>query len=119
MLRLNKTNGIMVLQNFNIRRIKMALWKARTKDNKMVTEHDAKWIDVQDDISILSMITNDGKYIFLPRDMEKYVQFKTASADLNGKNVQIESRTIGFELGNNTIKIRVHEESGNISIEVE
>lgn len=97
----------------------MAMWKIRTKKGKLISENDAKWSEIKDDIDTMAMTTKDGKYIFLPPHMEKYIQFKSASANMDGGNVQLESRVIGFKLGNNTIRVRLDEETGNISIEVE
>jgi len=95
------------------------MWKAKTKDGREVSELNTKWNDIQDNISELLLITPEGKTIYLPKNMESYIQFKTASAELGHKNIQIESRTIGWKIGNNIIKIRVHEKSGNITIETE
>lgn len=99
----------------------MAFWKAKTKDGKEMSELDGtKWVDIQDDVVELGMATNDGRFIFLPKNMEKYIQAKTASAELGGKNnVTIESRYIAFKLGNNTIRIRVNEKTNNISVEID
>jgi len=97
----------------------MALWKGRTKDGKEVSELDDKWIDVENDIAELLFITNDNQTITLPKNMEGYIQAKTASADIGQNNVQIESRYIGFKIGNNIVRIRVDEKTNNISVEVE
>jgi hypothetical protein len=93
------------------------MWKVKTKDGKEINEQNSSWIDVKDSISELSLITKDNKIISLPKNMESYVQFKSASANLGSSNINIESRTIGFKLGNNIIKIRVDEKTGNINIE--
>lgn len=97
----------------------MAIWKAKKKDGKEVSELNSSWVDIQDDISDLIMITDSNQIIKLPRNMEGYVQAKTASAELGAKNIQIESRYIGFKLGSNIIRIRVDEKTKNISVEVE
>lgn len=97
----------------------MAIWKAKTKDGKEVSELDSKWNDVENDISELILITNSHQTIKLPKNMEKYIQAKTASAELGSNNVKIESRYIGFKLGNNIIKIRADEKTNNISVEIE
>lgn len=98
----------------------MAFWKIKTKDKKELSELDGiKWKDIKDNISELLMSTNDGKFIFLPKNMPKYLQFKTASANLGGNgNATIESRSIGFEYKNITVIIRVNEKDNNISIEI-
>ena len=76
-----------------------------------------KWKDFENNISELSL-NNNGQIISLPKNMEKYYQAKTASADLNGSNIQIESRYIGLKLGNNIVRIRVDEKTNNISLEI-
>ena len=97
----------------------MSFWKAKTKDGREISELDGiKWTDVKDDIAELLMSTNDGKFIFLPKNMEQYVQFKTGSADLGGNNITVESRTIGFKLGNNIVKVRVNEKTNSVNIEI-
>jgi hypothetical protein len=93
------------------------MWKVKTKDGKEINEQNGSWTDVKDSISELSLITKDNKIISLPKNMESYVQFKSASANLGSNNINIESRTIGFKLGNNIVKIRVDEKTGNINIE--
>lgn len=94
------------------------MWKAKTKDGKEVSEQDNSWADVKDNISELFLITKEDKIITLPKNMESYVQFKSASANLGSSNINIESRTIGFKLGNNIVKIRVDEKTGNINLEI-
>lgn len=94
------------------------MWKARLKSGKEVSELNSKWEDVKDSVTELLLVTNSNQIIKLPKNMEKYVQFKTASAEIGHNNVQIESRTIGFKIGNNIVKIRVNEKDNNISLEI-
>lgn len=96
------------------------MWKTKTKGGKEVSELTTKWNDVKDDITEMLLITRTNQVIYLPKNMEKYIQYKTGSADLNNTyNIQIESRTVGFCLGNSIVKIRVDEKTNNISVEVE
>jgi hypothetical protein len=98
----------------------MAMWKAKTKDGKEVGEMDTKWNDIKDNISELLMITNDGRTIYLPKNLSEYNQFKTASCELgNNSNIQIESRVIGGKIGSNMFKIRVNEKTNNITVEID
>ena len=92
-------------------------WMAKTKEGKTVSEKETKWADVKDDIQALSLIYS-GKSLKLPENMPKYIQAKTASSDLSGENVEILSRYVGFELGNNTVVARVNEETDEVSIEL-
>lgn len=96
----------------------MAIWKAKTKDGKEISELNTKWDEVKDNVSELLMITNDNKTIYLPKNAEKYVQFKTGGMVLGTKNIEIESRTIAFSLGSNMVQVRVDEKTNNITIEV-
>jgi len=95
------------------------MWKAKLKNGEIVSELTHKWPHVKNEVAELLLLTKDQQVITLPKNMDKYFQSITASSDLFSKNVEIESRTIGFSLGNNTIKIRVNEKNNNISIEVE
>jgi len=98
---------------------KMKYWYAKTKNGNEFSETGSKkWDEIQDEIIELAL-NIDGQRITLPPNMEKYVQAKTASADLNGNNVQIESRYISFKIGNSIIRVRVNETNGNVSIEVD
>lgn len=96
------------------------MWKAKLKNGKEASELNTKWDDVKNDVVELLLITNDNKVVYLPKNLESYVQFKTCSADLGNINcTQIESRVIGFKLNDKTVKIRVNEKTGNINIELD
>jgi len=95
------------------------MWKAKTKDGKELSELDTSWSEVDGNISELILVTNHGQTITLPKNMKNYIQAKTASAALGAKNIQIESRYIGCEIGNNILRIRVDEKTENISVEIE
>ena len=49
--------------------------------------------------------------------MPEYIQGKTASANLNNGECQIESRFIGFVKNGLRIIVRIDEKSNNISLE--
>ena len=92
---------------------------ATANNKKMFLETDnVKWDDIKDNVSKLEF-NNNGQIISLPSNMSEYIQAKTASADLNGENVQIESRYFAFKLGNNIVRIRVDDKTNNISVEIE
>ena len=93
-------------------------WKAKLKDGKTVSELTHQWTNIQAEVTELTLITNSGQIITLPPNMPKYVQFKSASADMNSNNIEIDSRVIGFQQGNTIVKIRVNEKTNNISIEI-
>jgi len=95
------------------------MWKAKTKNGKEFSEIKSNWSEIDEDITELMLVTDNGQSITLPKNMNKYIQAKTASASLGAKNIQIESRYIGFEIGSNIIRIRVNEKTKNISVEVE
>jgi hypothetical protein len=94
------------------------MWKAKLKDGKEVSELNTKWNEVENDVTELMLITKDNKTICLPRGL-KYYQSKTGSCEMNGNNIQIESRNLGFIIGSNMIKIKVNEKTGNINVEIE
>lgn len=96
----------------------MAIWKARLKDGREISELNSKWEDVKDNIVDLLMITNSNQIISLPKNMDSYIQFKTASAEMSNGNIEIESRVIGYIQRNNIVKIRVNEKTNNISVEI-
>lgn len=95
----------------------MKRWIAMTKDNQKINEDSEKWNDVKDNIQRLCF-DNNGQIISLPPNLQ-YFQAKTASADIGSSNVQIESRYIGFHLGNTLVRVRINEKNNNISIELE
>jgi len=95
----------------------MRKYTIKDKNGNAFEEDKIKWKDFENNISELSL-NNNGQIISLPKNMEKYYQAKTASADLNGSNIQIESRYIGLKLGNNIVRIRVDEKTNNISLEI-
>jgi len=99
----------------------MAFWKAVLKSGTQISENDGyKWDDVKDEVKELCLCTNDGKFVHLPKNQKSYIQAKTASASLgNPQSMQIESRYIGFNLGNNKIIIRVDEKTNNIKVEIQ
>jgi hypothetical protein len=93
------------------------MWKAKLKNQKEVSELNTKWDDVKSDVVELLLITNDNKIVYLPKNLE-YTQFKSASCSMGGNDIQIESRTIGFKMGDKTVNIRVNEKNGNINVEI-
>jgi len=94
------------------------MWKAKLNDGREVSELNAQWENVKKNIVELLLITPANQIIILPKNMEEYIQFKTASAELgNSKNVQIESRVIGFVQNGTKIVLRVNEKNNNITVE--
>jgi hypothetical protein len=96
-------------------------WKAMTKDGKEILEGQASWTSIKNNIKQLALTIPNGPTILLPKNMEEYFHAKTASAELGGtgKDITIESRYIGFKIGNNIVRIRVNEKTQNITVEVE
>lgn len=95
----------------------MKRWEAIAKNDDFITEDDLNWELVKDKVKSLTL-NNNGQMIKLPNDY-KYVQGKTASATIGSNKINIESRFLGFVIGNKIIKIRVDEKSNNIQIEIE
>lgn len=99
----------------------MTYWSGKTRYGKIVNEMNDKWNEIENDlVEIEFHVTNkDGteQIISLPKNM-KYNQFKSASAGLGDNKVEIESRVLGIDLGNNIVNIRVNEKTNNISLEI-
>jgi len=93
------------------------MWKAKLKNNEIVSELTHQWTNIKDQVCELLLITKNQQIITLPPNMDKYIQFKTASAIMGSNNIEIESRTIGYHLGNNIVTIKVNEKTNNISVE--
>ena len=94
----------------------MKKWKAILKDNSTVEENQADWQTIKDQVVYL-YLDNNGQNIYLPKNADQYEQTKTASADILSGAVQIETRNISAKIGNNIVRIRVNEKTGNINIE--
>jgi hypothetical protein len=95
----------------------MKKWHAILKNGKTVSEDDTNWNDIKDNISKLEF-DNNGQKISLPKNSEGYIQGKTASGNMFSGECKIESRYIGCKYRNNIIKIRIDENSNNISLEI-
>lgn len=92
-------------------------WRGETKDGKFASEKlGTSWQEICTELKKLELVIED-KVIELPEGLE-YIQAKTCGADLLTGECEIESRYIGFKLGNNNIIIRVDENSGNIKVEI-
>jgi hypothetical protein len=100
----------------------MKFWKAQLKDGTWTDENEQKWDNIKNDVINLQLCIND-QIISLPSNADIYIQGKTASGNLANGKVTIESRFIGFCLRSNIVskdtitKIRVNEETNNITIE--
>ena len=98
----------------------MRYWFGTKKDGSKELESETdlgQWNEVKNDLISLSL-NNNGHQIHLPKNM-KYVQGKSASASLTGGQSVIESRTIGFFLGSNIVRLRLNEITGDIKVEIE
>lgn len=98
----------------------MKKWKAILKDGTPVEENTQKanWTpELAQTITHLEL-DNNGQIIKLPPNMKEYVQGKTASGDLISGKCQIESRFLGFKIGSNIVRIRVNEQTNNITVEI-
>ena len=92
----------------------MRQWHAKTKDGNEFSEDNKKWDDIKSEVVELKL-ENNGQIISLPKNMEEYIQAKSASSILGSGQIEIESRYIAFKLGNNIVRIRVDEKTNNIS----
>ena len=98
----------------------MKKWFIKDKNGKIISESTINWGNVTNEINEIENLSfdNNGQIIFLPSNMEKYTQGKTASSFIGSKNIEIESRYIGFIYKNIEIKIRIDEKTNNISVDV-
>lgn len=96
----------------------MKKWKSILKNGDIVEENTEfpNWTKIKDSVASLEM-DNNGQIIKLPSNMPEYIQGKTASANLNNGECQIESRFIGFVKNGLRIIVRIDERSNNIFIE--
>ena len=96
----------------------MNYWLGTTKDGQKVSEKIENWVNIKENLSSLSMfIQNKNITIKLPDNME-YIHAKSCEGSIGADNCEIKSRYIGFKLGNNVVKIRVHDSTSEISVEV-
>ena len=94
----------------------MKKWIAIKKDGNTISETETNWENIKTETKSLQLINNE-QIISLPENIDKFIQGKTASATFGSKNINIESRYIGFVFGNIEFKIRVDEKTNNISVE--
>ena len=94
----------------------MKFWKAKLKNNQWTDENKEKWDDIKNDVICLQLCLDD-RTITLPENADSYIQGKTASANMLTGEMCIESRFLGYVLGNIIVKIRVNELTNNITIE--
>jgi hypothetical protein len=111
-----------ISDDFHLIKEKIMHWEGTIKDSegeREVSEESDSWHDIKEKLVSLRFVLDDGKELRLPDNAKKYLQAKTASANLDGSGVQIESRYIGADLGSNIVRIRVSEKTGNVTIETE
>jgi predicted ATP-grasp superfamily ATP-dependent carboligase len=98
----------------------MKFWRAVLKNNRHITETDEgiTWDAIKDEVKELYMVGENNQMIHLPKNMESFIQGKSASADMSNGKCEIESRFIGGKIGNITVRIRVGEKTNNINIEL-
>jgi len=94
------------------------MWNAKTRNGQEINEKNSQWSTISKDVCELSLINKNNQTISLPSNMPEYIQFKSASANMVGGNVEIESRVIGFTFNNMIVCVRLDEKTNNISIEV-
>jgi hypothetical protein len=95
----------------------MKRWMAVTENGDLINESDINWSLISEKVCKLVMYS-DGQTITLPENMS-YIQGKSACAAFSSGKVEVLSRYIGFRIGNKIVKVRVCENTNNISVEVE
>jgi hypothetical protein len=96
----------------------MTKWIAILNDNSKIKEDEKQWNEIQEEVKYLYFDYN-GQKVLPPENCHPYQQATTASAPLGGGEITVESRYITCTIGNNTMRIRVDENSNQISIEVD
>lgn len=96
----------------------MTKWIAILNDNSEIKEGEKQWNEIQNEVKYLYFDYN-GQKVLPPKNCPPYHQATTASAPLGGGDITIESRYISYIVGNNTMRIRIDENSNKISIEVD
>jgi hypothetical protein len=93
------------------------MWIATLKDGRKVSSSSSKWGDIKDEVISLGY-THRGILHSLPSGQTGYFFFNSASANINGGRINVESRVIGCTLSNKTIiSMRFHEGSGDVVVE--
>ena len=84
----------------------------------LITERDVNWSEI--DVSAVRRLALcfDGRVYALPEGPRRYVQGKTASVPMEGGDITIESRYIGFRHGNHEYCLRVDEYTNDVSVEI-
>ena len=93
-------------------------WVARYEDGTIVKEDQCMWKDI--DVSRImdfSLYAHNRMFI-LPSGKSGYYQGKSACASLNGSEVEVLSRYIGYKEGNNKVQLRIDEKTGDCRLEV-
>lgn len=99
----------------------MRMWIGKINE-EVVSEQTHKWTEVKDKLTELSFV-NEGQVISLPKNLN-YVQGKTASTIMGSEECTIEgectieSRYIGYIIGNIKTLIRINELNNNTTIEI-
>lgn len=93
-------------------------WIARYKDGTIIKEDRCMWKDIDVSRILDFSIYAHGKMFILPSGKDGYYQGKSASASLNGSGIEVLSRYIGYEEGNNKIQLRIDEKTGDCRLEV-
>ena len=93
------------------------MWTAKLKNGQIVSETTHKWSEVKERIDRLSYIYN-GTTVNLPPSSE-YIQIKSASASLTGGEIEVESQTVGFKVGDKKILLRFNFKDNKIETIIE
>jgi hypothetical protein len=92
-------------------------WIVKTKSG-VIREGDKSWSEIDMGSVIgLSMFCK-GHLYSVPDNMKSYIQCKGCSANLDGSDVQILSRCIGYEENSKRYLLRVDVKTGDCDLEV-
>jgi len=102
----------------------MKTWFIMCEDGEIFTGIENKWEDVLNHSSPIAAFTllNGDQSITMPTNCIDYSQSKTASCNMAGDNVEIESHNLeGLFVGSGIVRIKVAlmEKTGDINITLE
>lgn len=95
-------------------------WLAELKNGTSAVEYDGvPWAQVKDDVVLLAIVRNDKVLVSLPKGQKRYMQGKTGSCSINGGEITVERRWIGFEAeSGEVVKAFISEKTGSVNLTI-
>jgi len=95
-------------------------WFAGLADGLFLKEGEDDWDDVVEQMGkvVTVGLVKDGRIFSLPPGHREYIQAKSATAVLGSNEVQVLSRYVGYRQGSQVIRIRVMEDTNDVTLEI-